>query len=66
MVRPGRCPICRRQARRVHSAYQRILDGRPLGRHRVTVRLRARRYFCGRMSCSRVTRLRLTAGRTPC
>ncbi len=52
---PGRCPICRKQARRVHSAYQRTLDERPLGSRRVVVRLRAGRYFCGRGSCSRTT-----------
>ncbi|GHK01569.1 hypothetical protein SY2F82_33660 [Streptomyces sp. Y2F8-2] len=25
-ARPGRCPTCRKQARRVHSRYQRTLD----------------------------------------
>jgi hypothetical protein len=29
--RPGRCPDCRKQARRVHSSYQRSLNERPLG-----------------------------------
>ncbi|MFD8008551.1 transposase [Streptomyces mirabilis] len=53
--RPGRCPDCRKQARRVHSAYQRILDERPLGSQRVVVRLRVRRYFCDRKKCSRKT-----------
>ncbi|MET9765608.1 ISL3 family transposase [Streptomyces sp. NPDC006372] len=52
---PGRCPNCRRQARRVHSTYQRTLDERPLGSRRVVVRLRVRRYFCDRGSCSRMT-----------
>ncbi|MER5600155.1 transposase family protein [Streptomyces sp. NPDC002265] len=54
-VRPGRCPNCRKQARRVHSTYQRTLEDRPLGSHRVTIRLRVRRYFCDRRSCSRTT-----------
>ncbi|WP_225102658.1 ISL3 family transposase [Streptomyces sp. CoH27] len=54
-ARPGRCPNCRKQARRVHSTYQRALDERPLGSHRVIVRLRVRRYFCDRKSCSRTT-----------
>ncbi|MGW1871583.1 transposase family protein [Streptomyces mauvecolor] len=44
--RPGRCPSCQKQARRVHSSYQRRLDERPLGSRRVVVRLRVRRYFC--------------------
>ncbi|MEU6496056.1 transposase family protein [Streptomyces sp. NPDC046994] len=45
-ARPGRCPDCRKQARRTHSTYQRGLDERPLGFRRVIVRLRVRRYFC--------------------
>src|SRR3954470_12564863 len=53
--RPGRCPNCRKQACRVHSTYQRALEGRPLGSRRVIVRLRVRRYFCDRKSCSRTT-----------
>ncbi|MGQ4389909.1 transposase family protein [Streptomyces sp. SAS_270] len=52
---PGRCPNCRKQARRVHSTYQRTLAERPLGSRRVVVRLRVRRYFCDRGSCSRAT-----------
>ncbi|MFF5016832.1 transposase family protein [Streptomyces sp. NPDC001165] len=47
-ARPGRCPDCRKQARRVHSMYQRALNERPLGSHRVVIRLRVRRYFCDR------------------
>lgn len=54
-ARPGRCPNCRKQAHRVHSTYQRFLDERPLGSRRVIVRLRVRRYFCDRKSCSRTT-----------
>ncbi|MEW1599381.1 ISL3 family transposase [Streptomyces sp. NPDC093808] len=54
-ARPGRCPDCRKQARRVHSTYQRSLDERPLGHRQVIVRLRVRRYFCDRRSCSRKT-----------
>ncbi|MFF4121113.1 ISL3 family transposase [Streptomyces sp. NPDC001714] len=52
---PGRCPDCRKQARRVHSTYQRTLDERPLGPRQVIVRLRVRRYFCDRKNCSRKT-----------
>ncbi len=52
---PGRCPDCRKQARRVHSTCQRALDEWPLGSRRVVVRLRVRRYFCDRRSCSRTT-----------
>ncbi|MGJ5756648.1 hypothetical protein FB563_8214 [Streptomyces puniciscabiei] len=51
----GRCPDCRKQARRVHSTYQRILDERPLGPRQVVVRLRVRRYVCDRKSCARKT-----------
>ncbi|MFI6359625.1 ISL3 family transposase [Streptomyces sp. NPDC050743] len=52
-ARPGRCPNCHKQGRRVHSTYQRALDERPLGSRRVIIRLRVRRYFCDRKSCSR-------------
>ncbi|WP_408997276.1 transposase family protein [Streptomyces europaeiscabiei] len=54
-ARPGRCPDCRKHARRVHSAYQRSLEERPLGSRRVVVRLRVRRYFCDRKWCFRKT-----------
>lgn len=33
-ARPGRCPDCRKQPRRVHSTYQRTLDERSLGSRR--------------------------------
>ncbi|MEU0744467.1 transposase family protein [Streptomyces sp. NPDC006134] len=52
---PSRCTDCRKQARRVHGTYQRTLHERPLGFRRVVVRLRVRRYFCDRKSCSRAT-----------
>ncbi|WP_443044065.1 transposase family protein [Streptomyces sp. NBC_00322] len=55
--RPGRCPDCRRRAARVHSMYQRRVTERPMGSHRVLVRLRVRRFFCDRKSCH--------AGRSP-
>lgn len=54
-ARPGRCPNCANQARRIRSTYRRALDERPLGSRRVIVRLRVRRYFCDRKSCSRKT-----------
>ncbi|MFI8187001.1 ISL3 family transposase [Actinacidiphila glaucinigra] len=54
-ARPGRCPDCRKQARRIHSTYQRTLNERPLASRRVIIRLRVRRYFCDRRSCSRKT-----------
>ncbi|MEV6013645.1 transposase family protein [Streptomyces sp. NPDC051976] len=53
--RSGRCPDCRWRARRVHSSYRRRLAERPLGSKRVVIRLRVRRYFCERRSCSRKT-----------
>ncbi|MFI5688203.1 ISL3 family transposase [Streptomyces sp. NPDC051636] len=62
--RPGLCPDCRKRARRVHSSYQRALDERPLGSRRVVVRLRVRRYFCDRRSCSRRTFVEQIAGLT--
>ncbi|WP_446750725.1 transposase family protein [Streptomyces sp. WZ-12] len=62
--RPGRCPDCRKRAERVHSTYQRSLDERPLGPRRVTVRLRVRRFFCDRPSCSRRTFVEQVGGLT--
>ncbi|MFI8791312.1 ISL3 family transposase [Streptomyces sp. NPDC055105] len=54
-ARPGRCPDCRKQARRKHGKYQRALDEGTLGSRRFIVRLRVRRYFCDRKSCFRKT-----------
>ncbi|MGW4821963.1 integrase core domain-containing protein [Streptomyces sp. NPDC004227] len=54
-ARPGRCPDCRKQAGCVHSTYKRALNERPLGSGQVIVRLRVRRFFCDRKSCSRKT-----------
>ncbi|MFD8089329.1 ISL3 family transposase [Streptomyces malaysiensis] len=62
--RPGRCPDCRKRAERVHSSYQRTLEERPLGSRRVVVRLRVRRYFCDRGSCSRRTFVEQVGGLT--
>ncbi|QHC23219.1 ISL3 family transposase [Streptomyces sp. GS7] len=62
--RPGRCPDCRKRAERVHSTHQRSLDERPLGPRRVTIRLRVRRFFCDRPSCSRRTFVEQVGGLT--
>ncbi|MEU9214686.1 ISL3 family transposase [Streptomyces sp. NPDC048415] len=62
--RPGRCPDCRKQARRVHSSYQRRLDERRLGSRRVVVRLRVRRYFCDGRRCVRKTFVEQVPGLT--
>ncbi|WP_413105633.1 transposase family protein [Streptomyces sp. Inha503] len=63
-ARPSRCPDCRKQARRVHSSYQRTLAEGPLGSRQVMVRLRAHRYFCDRKSCSRRTFVQEVGGLT--
>ncbi|WP_435243622.1 transposase family protein [Streptomyces cucumeris] len=63
-ARPGRCPDCRKQAKRVHSSYQRTLDERPLGSRRVVVRLRVCRYFCDHKNCSRRTFVEQVGGLT--
>lgn len=62
--KPGRCPDCRSSAGRVHSTYQRTLDERPLGPRQVIVRLRVRRFFCDRQSCTRRTFAEQVAGLT--
>ncbi|MGW8353339.1 transposase family protein [Streptomyces wedmorensis] len=53
--RPPACPNCRWRGRRVHSTYRRNLSERPLGGHKLIVRLRVRRFFCDRKSCARRT-----------
>ncbi|MFI6937432.1 transposase family protein [Streptomyces sp. NPDC050287] len=63
-ARPCRCPDCRKQARRVHSSYQRSLDERPLASRRVSVRLRVRRYFCDRKRFPRKTFVEQVPGLT--
>lgn len=62
--RPGRCPDCRKHARRVHSSFQRSLDERPLGSRRVVIRLRVCRYFWHRKRCSRKTFVERVPGLT--
>ncbi len=62
--RPGRCPDCRKQARRVHSSYQRSLDEKSLVSRRVVVRLPVRRYFCERKRCFRKTFVEQVPGLT--
>ncbi|MEU9545715.1 transposase family protein [Streptomyces mirabilis] len=62
--RPGQCPDCRKQARRVHSSHQRSLDEQPLGSRRIVVRLRVRRYFCDRKQCSLKTFVEQVPGLT--
>ncbi|MFE9453484.1 transposase family protein [Streptomyces sp. NPDC006739] len=52
-ARPGRCPHCQKQARRVHSPYQRSLGDRPSGSRRAVVRLRVRRYLRDRKESRR-------------
>ncbi|NEA76938.1 ISL3 family transposase [Streptomyces sp. SID13588] len=53
--RPPACPDCRWRGRRVHSTYRRNLSERPLGGHKLIVRLRVRRFSCDRKSCARRT-----------
>lgn len=53
--RPPCCPGCLWRGRRVHSTYRRTLSERPLGGQKLVVRLRVRRFFCDRKSCSRRT-----------
>lgn len=57
----GRCPLCQRPSRRVHSRYWRTLADLPLGEQPVCLRLRIRRFFCGNPCCRR----RIFAERLP-
>jgi len=59
--RPMPCPLCRQQAGRVHSRYERRLADLPWGEHAVAIRLRVRRLFCDNARCER----RIFAERLP-
>jgi transposase len=45
------CPQCGCCSGKVHSAYQRRLADDAIGGHRVRIRLRTRRFFCGNADC---------------
>jgi transposase len=49
----GRCPLCGRRSKRVHSRYERTLADLPWGAYAVTIRLRVRRLFCRNTHCER-------------
>jgi transposase len=49
----ARCPVCETPARHVHSRYTRILANLPWSGYRVTWRLRVRKFFCRKATCSR-------------
>jgi transposase len=48
-----RCPACDVPARHIHSRYIRTLADLPWSGHRVTWRLRVRKFFCRKATCSR-------------
>jgi transposase len=59
--RCAECPSCHRRSRRVHSRYQRIIADLPGNGRAVLLRVRTRRFFCPRPSCSqRIFAERLT------
>jgi transposase len=47
------CPVCGRPSRCVHSSYERAVADLPWHGAAVTLRIRARRFFCDRASCPR-------------
>jgi transposase len=47
----GRCPLCGRPSRRVHSRYSRRLSDLPWEGIPVRIELRVRRFFCGTEDC---------------
>src|SRR4051812_21730682 len=49
----GRCPLCGRRSKRVHSRYERTLADLPWGAYAVTIRLRVSRLFCRNACCKR-------------
>lgn len=51
--RTARCPLCHCRSRRIHSRYTRTLADLPWNGHRVTLQIRARRFWCCRARCRR-------------
>ncbi len=51
--RTARCPLCLCRSRRIHSRYTRTLVDLPWSGHRVTLQIRARRFWCCRAHCRR-------------
>ena len=49
----GRCPVCDRLSRRVHSRYTRTITDLPWHGAPVLLRARVRRFFCDEISCER-------------
>lgn len=47
------CPLCRQQTRRVHSRYDRTLSDPPWQGRRVAITVRARRFRCATVGCTR-------------
>jgi len=49
----ARCPDCSRDARRLHSRYQRRIADLPWRGISITIQVHARRFFCDELSCER-------------
>ena len=49
----GRCPVCEKATRRIHSRYWRTLEDLPWGDSRLQLRVHVRRFFCPTPSCPR-------------
>jgi transposase len=48
-----RCPVCERPSRKVHSQYERTVSDLPWRGVSVTLKVRARRFFCLNKECER-------------
>jgi len=51
--RTARCPLCQCRSRRIHSRYTRTVADLPWSGRRVTLKIRARRFWCYRAHCRR-------------
>src|SRR5436309_7048228 len=49
----GRCPVCEKATRRIHSRYWRTLEDLPWGANRLRLRVHVRRFVCATASCPR-------------
>src|SRR5262245_61680382 len=49
------CPVCRSEASRIHSRYQRTVADLAWAQTPVVLHLHVRRFFCPKPTCARVT-----------
>jgi transposase len=49
----GSCPVCRKQSKRVHSRYTRLIQDLPVNEKAVYLQVQVKRFFCTNLFCER-------------